>query len=221
MPHLPFFLNGANLTPLPGPHAAAMSGGGDLDLTMMDQNEYLGPLTPHYQLPAPRVAHYWFEENDQKPSVAAGADRSVFWTRPTDNRADFAPMRNLLAYSSKSPKNVFRHHGGYPYTVPGSNSGTSACGGLEEDAWGLLSVRDNDGSLAGDGDAGSMMGESSGLDGPTNIPEDGRLKQLSLPPDFKEAVQQGTQSVAFDETSGKLCIIAGKPANILLLDYAC
>jgi hypothetical protein len=66
-----------------------------------------------------------------------------------------------------------------------------------------------------------MMGDVNSLDGPTNGPDDGRLKQMSLPPDFKEAVQQGTQNVAFDETSGKLCIVAGRPTKILLLDYAC
>jgi hypothetical protein len=78
-----------------------------------------------------------------------------------------------------------------------------------------------EGSLAGDGDGGSMMGDVNSLDGPTNGPDDGRLKQMSLPPEFKEAVQQGTQNVAFDETSGKLCIVAGRPTKILLLDYAC
>jgi hypothetical protein len=217
MTHAPF-LNGATVPPAPGPHATAMSGGEDLDLTMTDQNEDLGPLTPHYRLPALRLAHYWFEENDQKPTVAAGADRSVFWTRPTDNRADFPPMRNLLAYSSQSPKSS-RHHAGYPYAGSGSNFGPLASGGLDGDSWGILSACD-DGSMAGDGDGGSMMGDTGGLDGPTNGPDDGRLKQLSLPIGFKEAVEQGTQSVTFDETSGKLCIVAGKPTKILLLDYA-
>lgn len=75
------------------------------------------------------------------------------------------------------------------------------------DAWGILPPTLHD----GDGDMN---------DGPTNAPDDRRLKQLSLPAEFVEAVQQGTQNVAFDETSGKLCIVAGKPTKLYLLDYA-
>ncbi|KAG8829278.1 hypothetical protein FRC17_006848, partial [Serendipita sp. 399] len=82
----------------------------DMDLTMDDGMEDLTePLRPYYSLPVIKKAHYWFEENDQKPTVLPGADRSVFWTRPMETRSDYPPMRNLLAYMTKAPRVKQRH----------------------------------------------------------------------------------------------------------------
>jgi hypothetical protein len=49
---------------------------------------------------------------------------------------------------------------------------------------------------------------------------DKRLKHLRLTQEFIDAVQAGTQNAAFDEGSGKLCLAAGKPTDLYLLDYA-
>jgi len=46
----------------------------------------------------------------------------------------------------------------------------------------------------------------------------GRLVSLPMPQDFIEAVQLSTQSVAFEESSGKIGIVAGKAQFLFLLD---
>ena len=46
----------------------------------------------------------------------------------------------------------------------------------------------------------------------------GRLVSLPMPRDFIEAVQLSTQSVAFEESSGKIGIVAGKSQILFLLD---
>jgi hypothetical protein len=46
----------------------------------------------------------------------------------------------------------------------------------------------------------------------------GRLVSLPMPRDFIEAVQLSTQSVAFEESSGKIGIVAGKTQILFLLD---
>ena len=46
----------------------------------------------------------------------------------------------------------------------------------------------------------------------------GRLVSLPMPRDFIEAVQLSTQSVAFDESGGKIGIVAGKAQILFLLD---
>lgn len=46
----------------------------------------------------------------------------------------------------------------------------------------------------------------------------GRLVSLPMPRDFIEAVQLSTQSVAFEESSGKIGIVAGKAQALFLLD---
>ena len=46
----------------------------------------------------------------------------------------------------------------------------------------------------------------------------GRLVSLPMPRDFIEAVQLSTQSVAFEESSGKIGIVAGKAQILFLLD---
>ena len=46
----------------------------------------------------------------------------------------------------------------------------------------------------------------------------GRLVSLPMPRDFIEAVQLSTQCVAFDESSGKIGIVAGKAQILFLLD---
>lgn len=213
----------------------------DLDLPMSDVSDV--PLVPHYSLPALRLSHYWFEENDQKPAVSAGADRSVFWTRPLETRADYPPMRNLLGYSSKAPtmnpnatwtsvllsvlstlgtedendRWGLLPPGSSPTGMGGTHPGTNPAGHVHTNGNPIPDGNANangDGNFNGTGNANGNAG-----DPPTNGPDDRRLKQLSLPAEFVEAVQQGTQNVSFDETSGKLCIVAGKPTKLYLLDY--
>jgi hypothetical protein len=46
----------------------------------------------------------------------------------------------------------------------------------------------------------------------------GRLVSLPMPRDFFDAVQWSTQSVAFEESSGKIGIVAGKAQFLFLLD---
>ena len=46
----------------------------------------------------------------------------------------------------------------------------------------------------------------------------GRLVSLPMPRDFIEAVQLSTQSVAFEESSGRIGIVAGKTQILFLLD---
>lgn len=155
-------------------------------------------MLPQYSLPATRLAHYWFEEGDQKPTVLPGADRSVFWTRPHETRADSPPMRNLLAYMTRVPRQ--RHF-------------DKSCGETELDAAFLDSY---DPTVNDD----SYIDLMTAADDPSSSQDDRRLKQLRLIQDFIEAVQLGTPNAAFDESSGKLCIVAGKPTKLLLLDYA-
>lgn len=175
------FLNPPSLPPAPA----------DLDVAMATDS--VEPVEPRlqYVLPAKRMAHYWFEDNDQKPTVLPGADRSVFWTRPMETRADYPPMRNLLAYTTKAPA---------PYSTVAPSVSNSRDDGV---TWGF-----HPGST-------TTINAQNG----TNLP-DKRLKHLRLTPGFIEAVQSGTQNAAFDEGSGKLCLAAGKPTDLYLLDYA-
>jgi hypothetical protein len=157
------------------------------------------PPQLQYVLPAKRMAHYWFEDNDQKPTVLPGADRSVFWTRPMETRADYPPMRNLLAYTTKAPS---LYNPAYPNFPSMTTNGRDT----NEDAemWGF-----------NPGTPSSAITVANG----TNLP-DKRLKHLRLTQEFIDAVQAGTQNAAFDEGSGKLCLAAGKPTDLYLLDYA-
>lgn len=56
---------------------------------------------------------------------------------------------------------------------------------------------------------------------PSNTAEDrnSRIKQLSLPEEFIKEGSEAFFNIAFDESSGKVCIVAGKPARFLFLDY--
>jgi hypothetical protein len=168
----------------------------DTDIAMMVEVDELsfGALEPQYILPAIRVAHYIFEENDQKPTILAGSDRSVFWTRPLETRADHPPMRNLLGYTSK-----INHTQSNYATANGIAAPITISDSQEE--WGLEAQ------------------STQAAQGEENL-RDGRLKQLRLPPDFVTCVQVGTQNVTFDESSCKLCIVADKPTRLFVLDYA-
>lgn len=183
---------GQPAVPLPLPQAPLP----ETDFAMMEDVDELsfGVLEPQYILPATRVAHYIFEENDQKPTILAGSDRSVFWTRPLETRADHPPMRNLLGYTSKINhvrSSYAAVNGIAPTTIPADT----------QEEWGLEAQ------------------STQTAQGEENM-RDGRLKQLSLPNDFVTAVQVGTQNVAFDESSCKLCIVADKPTRLFYLDYA-
>lgn len=164
------------------------------DVAMMSDSFEVVDPRPQYVLPAKRMAHYWFEDNDQKPTVLPGADRSVFWTRPMETRADYPPMRNLLAYTTKAPA---------PYSAVAPSVSGSGNAGDDMELWGL-----HPGTT-------TTINASNG----TNLP-DKRLKHLRLTDEFIAAVQSGTQNAAFDEGSGKLCLAAGKPTDLYLLDYA-
>jgi hypothetical protein len=157
------------------------------------------PPRPQYVLPARRMAHYWFEDNDQKPTVLPGADRSVFWTRPMETRADYPPMRNLLAYTTKVPS---PYNTSFPHSPAMATNGHDAT--RDTETWGF-----NPGTTS------AAINVANG----TNLP-DKRLKHLRLTQEFIDAVQAGTQNAAFDEGSGKLCLAAGKPTDLYLLDYA-
>ncbi|KAG9045172.1 hypothetical protein FS842_001242 [Serendipita sp. 407] len=172
----------------------------EMDLAMDDGTEDLSePLRPYYSLPVIKKAHYWFEENDQKPTVLPGSDRSVFWTRPMETRADYPPMRNLLAYMTKAPRVKYKH----PTGLHGEGNER-----VFEDYADWEYPIDHYADM------------EEGRTDPAPLPDDRRLKQLTLPPEFVDAVQLGTLNAAFDEGSGKLCIVAGRPAKVYFLDYA-
>ena len=165
----------------------------DVDAPMDDGSFEVVEPRLQYVLPAKRLAHYWFEDNDQKPTVLPGVDRAVFWTRPMETRADYPPMRNLLAYTTKAPA---------PYSTVAPSVRGSGTNGEDMGTWGFHAETTTINSHNG-----------------TNLP-DKRLKHLRLTQEFIEAVQSGTQNAAFDEGSGKLCLAAGKPTDLYLLDYA-
>ena len=158
------------------------------------------PTEMRYVLPAKRMAHYWFEDNDQKPTVLPGVDRSVFWTRPMETRADYPPMRNLLAYTTKAPSPYYTSS--LHFQSMTTNGSHDANGDVE--MWGF-----------NPGPPSSAITVPNG----TNLP-DKRLKHLRLTQEFIDAVQAGTQNAAFDDGSGKLVLAAGKPTDLYLLDYA-
>jgi hypothetical protein len=183
---------------LHGVHTQFASRAGPSDAIQDMSQDTQVAMFPQYSLPAARLAHYWFEEGDQKPTVLPGADRSVFWTRPHETRADSPPMRNLLAYMTRVPR--LRYFNSSNGETELDAAFLDSCDpSLNDDTYDELSAAADDGSTGQD---------------------DRRLKQLSLIPDFVTAVQAGTPNAAFDESSGKLCIVAGKPTKLLLLDYA-
>lgn len=196
-------------------------------------------LIPIYSLPATKVATFQFEEADQKTSAIPGLSRMLLWTRPAESRADSPPMLNLFAYRVIQQALWTPGPGYLAYQAAQAQhqqapAHVNANVVAETDAAQASGAVSNAIPIHGGNPAGVTAGEpnppSPSAVGPlpTTLPNPlpalptgkliGRLVSLQMPRDFIEAVQLSTQSVAFEESSGKIGIVAGKGQFLFLLD---
>jgi hypothetical protein len=205
-------------------------------------------LVPVYSLPATKVSIFQFEEADQKTSAIPGVSKMLLWTRPAEKRADCPPMLNLFAYITQRRviQQVLWTPGpgylAYQAALTQVQAQLQAQGPANTDVTTIAETHvpytSNTVSNAIPANGAVPIGNTT-APAPSHLPSPvgpsatalptpppalpagtliGRLVSLPMPRDFIEAVQLSTQSVAFDESSGKIGIVAGKTQILFLLD---